>query len=105
MNDQQLLTQKDLAERWQVSSNTIERYRQEGIITPCKSLLPTIRFTLQHITEIEGAKPERFSPLERKKMERDIETLKRENEELRRCVANILSLTAGVHGIIGKEVV
>lgn len=100
-----LLTQQDLAERWQVSKKTIERYREDKIITPCQNLLPTIRFTLQHVQEIEGVKLERFSPLERRKMERDIEALKRENEELRRCVANILSLTAGVHGIIGKEVV
>lgn len=103
--EQQLLTQKDLAERWQVSVKTIERYREDKIITPCQKLLPTIRFTIQHITEIEGVKLERFSPLERRKMEREIEELRRENAELRKCVANILSLTAGVHGIIGREVI
>ena len=101
----QLLTQKDLAERWQVSVDTIERYRKEGVITPCKRLLPTIRFTLQHIEEIEGVKLERFSPLERRKMEREIEQLRKENTELKKCVAKILSLTAEVHGIMTRELV
>lgn len=98
-----LLTQKDLAERWQVSLKTIERYRKEGVITPCKRLMPTVRFTLQHITEIEGVKLERFSPLERRKIERDIEALRKENVELKKCVAKILSLTAEVHGIISND--
>ena len=98
-----LLTQKDLAERWQVSVKTIERYREDKVITPCKRLLPTIRFTLQHIEEIEGVELERFSPLERRKMEKEIEKLRKENAELKKCVAKILSLTAELHGIIGND--
>lgn len=34
MFEDKLLTQKDLAERWQVSEKTVETYRKEGIITP-----------------------------------------------------------------------
>ena len=104
-----LLTQKDLAERWQVSVKTIERYREDKVIAPCKRLLPTIRFTLQHIEEIEGVELEQFSPLKRRKMGREIEELRRkieelqrENAELKKCVAKILSLTAELHGIIGN---
>ncbi|PIH05219.1 histidine kinase [Clostridium combesii] len=88
--DNKLLTQKDLAERWQVSIKAIETYRQQGIITPVESL-PSIRFNLQHIAELEGTKLERFSPLERRRMEREMESLKQENEKLKGILSKVLS--------------
>lgn len=84
-----LLTQKDLAERWQVTTKTIENYRLNGIITPVKGI-PAIRFTEQHILELEGVKPERFSPIHRRKLERELEVLKKENFELKNTLNNIL---------------
>lgn len=83
-----LLTQKDLADRWQVSVKAIESYRQQGIIIPVEGI-PSIRFNPQQIAELEGTKLERFSPLERKRMERELEKLKQENQQLK----NILSKT------------
>ena len=50
-----LLTRADLAAKWQVSEQAIDDYRTKGIITTVKGL-PSIRFTLQHIQEIEGTK-------------------------------------------------
>ena len=70
-----LLTKKDVAERWQVDESTIDRYRRDGIIIPCKGL-PTVRFTEQHIAEIEGLKLEKTSPIERKRLERELEEWK-----------------------------
>ncbi|EPY2279552.1 MAG: histidine kinase [Clostridium sporogenes] len=88
--DNKLLTQKDLAERWQVSIKAIESYRQQGIITPVEGL-PSIRFNPQHIAELEGIKLERFSPLERRRMEREMESLNQENEKLKRILSKVLS--------------
>ncbi|NFG01733.1 histidine kinase [Clostridium sporogenes] len=88
--DNKLLTQKDLAERWQVSIKAIESYRQQGIITPVEGL-PSIRFNPQHIAELEGTKLERFSPLERRRMEREMESLNQENEKLKRILSKVLS--------------
>lgn len=85
-----LLTQKDLAERWQVSVKAIESYRQQGIITPVDSI-PSIRFNPQHIAELEGTKLERFSPLERRRMERELEQLKEENKKLKDILSKVLS--------------
>lgn len=85
-----LLTQKDLAERWKVTVATITDWRNQRIITPCKGI-PSIRFTEQHIAELEGIKLDRFSPLERRKLERENEILKKQNEEMKEIISNILS--------------
>jgi len=85
-----LLTKADLATRWQVSEQSIDDYRTKGIITAVKGL-PSVRFNPQHIAEIEGTKLDKFSPLERKKLEIQIEILKKENELLKQIIKNILS--------------
>ncbi|NEZ46526.1 histidine kinase [Clostridium niameyense] len=90
-----LLTQKDLAQRWQMSVKSIEEYRKAGII-PVVEGIPAIRFNLQTIMELEGTKLERFSPLERKRMERELELLKQENEKLRSVLSKALSELAPV---------
>lgn len=92
---EKLLTQKDLAERWQVSTKAIESYRQQGIITQVPGI-PSIRFNPQHILELEGTKLERFSPIERKKLEREIETLKQENEKFKKILSQTLANLAPV---------
>ena len=90
-----LLTQKDLAERWQVSKRTIENYRLERIIIPVKGI-PAIRFTMQHVLELEGVKLEKFSPIERRRMEMELEELKKQNEILKGILTNVLVETSKV---------
>ena len=90
-----LLTQKDLAQRWQVSVKAIESYRQQGIINPVEGI-PSIRFNPLDIAKLEGTKLERFSPLERKRMEKQLETLKQENEKLKGVLAKALAELAPV---------
>jgi len=89
-----LLTKKDLAERWQVSEQAIDDYRTKGIITAVKGL-PSIRFNPQHIAEIEGTKLERFSPIERKKLEREIEELRLKLKNSETVVARIQMISTG----------
>ncbi|KEI92265.1 histidine kinase [Clostridium botulinum] len=93
--DNKLLTQKDLAERWQVSIKAIESYRQQGIITPVEGI-PSIRFNPQDIAKLEGTKLERFSPLERRRMERELEQIKQENEKLKGILSATLANLAPV---------
>lgn len=97
-----LLTKKELAERWQVTEASIDNWRREKIITACKGV-PSVRFSLQHITELEGVKVEKFSPLERKKLERELEhknklvELKdKEIADLKSRIAQMLSIGAAV---------
>ncbi|EPY2291006.1 histidine kinase [Clostridium sporogenes] len=90
-----LLTKKELAERWRVAEKTIDNWRESGILTPCAGI-PAIRFSLQHIAELEGTKLERFSPIERKRLEIENEKLKQENEQLKGIIANVLSETSKI---------
>ncbi|MHB9925436.1 histidine kinase [Clostridium botulinum] len=90
-----LLTKKELAERWQVAEKTIDNWRESGILTPCTGI-PAIRFSLQHIAELEGTKLERFSPIEKKRLEIENEKLKQENEQLKEIIANVLSETSKI---------
>ena len=98
----QLLTQKDLAERWQMSVKSIEEYRKAGII-PTVEGIPAIRFNLQTILELEGTKLERFSPLERRRMEMELDEVKEENQKLKDILSNVLSNLAPIISL-GKEV-
>lgn len=94
-----LLTQQDLADRWKVSVRAIENWRKEGILTPCKGI-PAIRFTEQHILELEGVKLEKVSPLIYRKLEKELEETKHENEKLKGILAKI---TAEASQIYMKE--
>lgn len=85
-----LLTQKDLAERWQVTVKAIENWRKDGTITPVEGI-PAIRFNPEYIEKLEGTKLERFSPLERRRLEKENEELKRQNQQLHMIVANIFT--------------
>ncbi|BFN03873.1 histidine kinase [Clostridium tetani] len=90
-----LLTQKDLAERWQMSIKSIEEYRKSGII-PSVEGIPAIRFNPKVIMELEGTKLDRFSPIERRRMERELEQLKQENERLKSVLSKALAELAPV---------
>lgn len=90
MEDFKLLTVKDLAKRWQCNEVTIRGYVSDGIIKPCKGV-PGVKFHPRHIEKLEGVELERFSPLERRRLEREVEELKElvrlQNETLRKIAA------------------
>ena len=90
-----LLTQDDLAERWQVSKRSIENWRKEGFLQPAKGV-PAIRFTKEYIAELEGIELEKTSPLQVKRLERELEKTKRENEKLKGIISNILAETSQI---------
>lgn len=90
----QLLTKKDLAQRWQLTTQAIDNYIKEGIITPIKGI-PSIRFNLKYIEQVEGCIPEKTTMRERR-LERENESLREENEKLKGILANVLAETAKV---------
>lgn len=95
-----LLTQQDLARRWQVSVRAIENWRKEGVLQPAKGI-PAIRFTPEHVAELEGVELKKTSPLQVKRLERELEELRRENEELQGIIARILAESSRV--LVRKE--
>lgn len=101
----QLLTQQDIADRWQLEVRTIENYRKSGILQPVKGI-SAIRFTEQHVLELEGVKLDKMSPLERRRLEREIselqleiEKVNKEKEQLKGIIANVLAETSQVFNI------
>lgn len=94
----ELLTQQDLAKRWKVTVKAIENWRKDGTIQPAKGI-PAIRFTEQHILDLEGIKLDKMSPLERKRLELEIERLKLENSKLKGIISKVLAETSQVIGM------
>ncbi len=91
---EKLLTQQDLAKRWQVTVRAIENWRKDGVLQPAKGL-PVIRFAPQYIAELEGVDLKKTSPLAVKRLEREIEQLQQENERLKGVIARVLAETTG----------
>lgn len=87
MDDVVLLNVKELAKRWNCDERTIRAYIQDKILIPCKNV-PGVKFHPKHIAELEGIELEKFSPLERRRMQQKIEDLetivKLQNEQLRK---------------------
>jgi len=96
---EKLLTQKDLAERWQVTTKAIENWRKEGVLKQVEGV-PAIRFNLHYIEKLEGTQVEKFSPLERRRLEKENEELKLENQKLKTIVSNILAESAKLSNYI-----
>ena len=85
---QTLLSRQDLAKRWGLGVKTIEKYEVEGIISRVKGI-PTPRYSLESIMKIEGIEEQNpLSPMERRKLDKEIESLKlrvkKQNELLKK---------------------
>jgi hypothetical protein len=91
MDSERLLTKKDLCQRWQKSERCINDYISQGLIKPCKGVPGEIRFTLQYIMELEGAKLDKHSPLEFKRLEHELEEVIKERDLLRSVLYEINS--------------
>lgn len=85
-----LISRKTLAERWDfTSTKVIEKYEQEGILTRNPNL-KVPRYYMEEILQIEALREiNPMSPLERIKLEKEIELLRNENETLRKIISDI----------------
>lgn len=92
---EKLLTKKELAERWQVTETCIDKYRRDGVLTACKGI-PAIRFSMQHVLELEGVKPERFYPLEKKRLEQELEKVTKERDKYKEIATNVFKESSKV---------
>ena len=94
-----VLTKAELADRWNVDTRTIDKWEQNKIIQRIEGI-PAPRYSIEHIQQIEGIKNHnQFSPLERRRLESELEKLKAENEKLRAVLSNILSESAKIVGM------
>ena len=90
-----IINQKGLAARWGCTPKYIDDLRRDGVISTVQGL-PAPRFNIQHVLEIEGTKIESFSPLERRRLEREIQALREENQQLKGVLSNILAESSKV---------
>ena len=92
-NVQTLLSRQDLAQRWDLTTQAILNYEQQGIITRYPNI-PTPRYSLEEIERIEtngmGINP--LSPLERRRLEKHIHDLEKELEEAKTKLYKIHSI-------------
>lgn len=95
MDDIKLLSVRDLAQRWNRDEYTIRKYISQGILTPCKGV-PGCFFHPAYIAELEGVELERFSPIEKRRLERKLQEVEKENEELRKIIGDILAASAKI---------
>lgn len=89
MEEFKLLSVKELAKRWDKDESTIRRYISDGILTTC-SRVPGNMFHPKYIAELEGFELERFSPLEKRRLERENEELRIKYENIKKILCNIL---------------
>ena len=80
--EQVLLSREDISKRWGVTMQTVINYENNGIITRIPSI-PTPRYRLKEILDVEGTNISEMSPLERRKLETENKQLKEENEQLK----------------------
>lgn len=85
-----LISRQMLAERWSLTPQAILNYENEGVITRNPNI-PTPRYNLYDIRKIEGAQLDPLSPIERKRLEREVDEWKTKYENLRKVLGNILT--------------
>ena len=85
-----LISRQSLAKRWDYSSTkVIETYEQQGIITRVPGL-PSPRYSLEEILKIESlGKVNPLSPYERRRLEKRIDELEKENNMYKEKLFNM----------------
>ena len=95
--EQTLLTRKDLAERWGISTSTVDRRVREGLISPVDGH-KTPQFNLFDVLKVEGTDTSKMSPFERRRLEREVQELEQkvleleeENKSIKRQLTNVVA--------------
>ncbi len=94
-----VLTKTELAKRWGVDTRTIDKWEQNKIIQRIKAI-PAPRYNIEHILKVEETEISEFSPLERKRLQSEIEIIKSENEKLRSILSNILKESSAIINLL-----
>lgn len=94
-----VLTKVELAERWSVDKRTIDKWEAEKIVQRVEGI-PAPRYSIEHIEKIEGIKNlNQFSPLERRRLESELEKIRKENEILKEILSKILVESSKIIGL------
>lgn len=101
MNDVRLISIKELAKRWGKDEGTIRRYVRDGVISPCIGV-PGFMFHPEVIEKLEGVNINPMSPIERRNLLNNIDSLKKQNDKLIKVLGNILSESSKVVDLLNN---
>lgn len=87
--DSAVYTIKDVAELLQCSESSVNNLRERGILREIKNL-PGVRFSKKDVDALVGIVDE-YSPLQYRKLERERDSLLKENEKLKNTIRKITS--------------
>lgn len=87
MPEKTLISREELAQRWDITTRTVINYEQEGVITRIPGI-PAPRYNMQEILKLEGAELNPLSPMERRRLEKEIEQVKKERDLYKSKVEN-----------------
>ena len=97
---EQLLTKPQLAEHWQVTEKAIDNWVRDGLITPCQRVPGRMRFSPKYIAELDGVKLEKHSPLEWRRLQKELEFWRTKAEELERTITKLsMDITQAVYSM------
>ena len=88
------LTVKEIAELWKVKESTIRDYIRTGVLTPANRMPVANRFPVSYIERLEDVELNPMSPLERKRLEKEIATLKKRIEEQNKLLSQVATMGA-----------
>ncbi|MPM42979.1 hypothetical protein SDC9_89651 [bioreactor metagenome] len=83
-----LISREELAQRWGVNVRTIIKYEQEGVITRNPNI-PVPRYNVSEINKLDGFEISPMSPLERKRLVKEIDELKARAEKAEDALAKM----------------
>lgn len=101
---EQLLTKPQLAEHWQVTEKAIENWVKDGLITPCQRVPGHVRFSPKYIAELEGVKLEKHSPLEWRRLQKELESWRTKAEKLEETFNKLDMVISEKRYLMQKEV-
>jgi len=91
--EQTMISRETLAKRWDLTTRTVINYELEGVITRNPNI-PVPRYSINEILKLEGAELNPLSPLERRRLDKEIEDLKKELSLYRDKFTNLKMLLA-----------
>lgn len=94
-----LIDRKELALRWGVTTKTIEKYEQQGIINRLPEF-DSPRYSIQEVRKIERIEDNPLSPLERRRLEKEIDELKKVIVTQRNLIQKYAALSVESIGIL-----
>lgn len=98
------LTKKELAARWKCTTQAIDDRVRDRIIRPVRSL-PGVKFRKADVLKLEEDPMDPLSPLERRRLVREIERLNQEVADYRSRLMKISVISAEfLAGAAGKAV-